>query len=101
MAKSFKHLRDNMTSIQRDRSTEQAQAILTEIALQELRKSLNLTQEQVAQVLDVKQASLSKLENQGDMYISTLRRLVDALGGRLKLVASFPDREVLISQFGK
>ena len=101
MARSFNELRAKMTPTQREKSREQAQAILTEIALQELRHSLGLTQEQVAQALDIKQSSLSKLENQDDMYITTLIRLIHALGGRLKLVASFPDREVLLNQFEK
>ena len=51
--------------------------------------------------MDVKQASLSKLERQDDMYISTLSRFIAALGGKLKLVASFPDREVLLEEFLK
>ena len=101
MARSFNELRAKMTPAQREKSREQAQAMLTEIALQELRHSLGLTQEQVAQALDIKQSSLSKLENQDDMYITTLIRLIHALGGRLKLVASFPDREVLLNQFEK
>ena len=101
MARSFNELRAKMTPAQREKSREQAQAMLTEIALQELRYSLGLTQEQVAQALDIKQSSLSKLENQDDMYITTLIRLIHALGGRLKLVASFPDREVLLNQFEK
>ncbi len=101
MARSFKELREKMTPAQREKSREQAQVILNEIALQELRRSLNLTQEQVAQALDIKQSSLSKLENQEDMYITTLIRLIHALGGRLKLVASFPDREVQLNQFEK
>ena len=101
MARSFNELRAKMTHAQREKSREQAQAMLIEIALQELRHSLGLTQEQVAQALDIKQSSLSKLENQDDMYITTLIRLIHALGGRLKLVASFPDREVLLNQFEK
>ena len=54
MARSFKELREKMTPAQREKSREQAQVILNEIALQELRRSLNLTQEQVAQALDIK-----------------------------------------------
>jgi hypothetical protein len=40
-----------------------------------------------------------RTERQNDIYVSTLRRFVSALGGELKLVASFPDKEVVISQF--
>jgi hypothetical protein len=45
------------------------------------------------------QAAISKTERQNDIYVSTLRRFVSALGGKLKLVASFPYKEVVISQF--
>ncbi len=74
---------------------------MDEIALQELRQSLNLTQEQVAEALQSNQATVSKLERQSDMYISSLQKFVVALGGQLKLVASFPDRDVVISQFNQ
>ena len=75
------------------------QAILLQMALQELRQSLNITQAEVARILNVNQAAISKMERQEDMRISTLFRFVEALGGKLKLVAHFPDKEVVINQF--
>lgn len=99
MAKSYRHLREKMSPQRQKRNESEARKMIVEIALQELRQSLHLTQEELAKMLDIKQASLSKLENQEDMYISTLNRFITALGGKLKLVASFPDREVIISQF--
>ncbi len=99
MAKSFKNLREKMSPERREKNQSEARKMIAEIALRELRQSLNLTQEEIARVLDMKQASVSKLENQEDMYISTLSRFIAALGGRLKLVASFPDKEVVIDQF--
>lgn len=96
MAKSYKNLREKMSPERRSKNEKVAKKKIAEIALQELRQSLNLTQEEVARALDMKQASVSKLENQEDMYISTLSRFVRALGGSLKLVATFPDREVII-----
>ena len=99
MAKSFKTLREKMSPERRARSAARAQVMLAEIALQDLRKSLNLTQEEIAKVLETKQATISRLEAQDDMYISTLNRFVIALGGKLKLVASFKDKEIVINQF--
>ena len=99
MAKSFEILRAKMSPERRAVVEARAQEILAEIALQELRQSLNLTQEQVAQIMQLNQAAVSKMERQSDMYISTLQRMVAALGGKLKLVASFPDKEVVINQF--
>ena len=99
MAKSIKILREKMSPGRRKKNQTEARKLIAEIALQELRQSLNLTQEEIARALDMKQASISKLENQEDMYISTLSRFITALGGRLKLVASFPNKEVVIDQF--
>ncbi len=59
--------------------------------LQELRKSRQVTQVDVARAMNIEQAAVSKLERREDMYLSTLRDYVRALGGELKLVASFPD----------
>jgi DNA-binding XRE family transcriptional regulator len=101
MAKSFKLLREKMSPERRARNEARVQELLDEIALQELRQSLNLTQEQVAEALQSNQATVSKLERQSDMYISSLQKFVVALGGQLKLVASFPDREVVINQFNQ
>jgi transcriptional regulator with XRE-family HTH domain len=88
-----------MSPERRAKNEARARELLAEIALQELRQSLNLTQEQVAEIMQLNQAAVSKMERQTDMYISTLQRLVAALGGKLKLVASFPDKEVVINQF--
>jgi len=61
-----------------------------ELSLQELRKALRCSQETVAEILGVKQAEISKMERRTDMYLSTLRRYIEAMGGQLDLVASFP-----------
>jgi predicted transcriptional regulator len=99
MAKPYKVLREKMTPASRARSNDMAKEMLAELALNDLRRSLDLTQEEVAKILEMKQATVSRLESQGDMYISTLQRFVSALGGELKLVASFANRDVIISQF--
>ena len=75
--------------------------MMAEMLLAEIRKSVGLTQEDLAAALGVKQPSLSKLENQDDMHISTLRRLIEALGGQLEIVARMPKGEIRIRQFGE
>jgi len=67
--------------------------------LAEVRKEAGLTQTEVAEALGVRQPSLSKLESQDDMQISTLRRIVAALGGELELVAKMPGGTIKLSQF--
>ena len=99
MAKSFQTLRDKMSPERQARVKERTNEMLIEIALQDLRKCLDLTQEQVAEAMQMNQAAVSKMEHQSDIYVSTLRKFIEALGGHVKIVASFPDREVVINQF--
>lgn len=99
MAKPFKELKEKMSPLRRQKIEDQAQAILISMTLQELRQTRQLTQQDLARILNVSQAALSKMENQGDMRISTLRKLLAAMGGTLKIVAEFPEGEVVIDQF--
>jgi transcriptional regulator with XRE-family HTH domain len=99
MAESINKLKKKMSPERREKVEERAQAILLGMALQELRQTRHLTQQELAEILDINQAALSKMENQSDIRVSTLRKLLGAMGGRLKLVAEFPDGEVVIDQF--
>ena len=92
MAKSYEILRARMSPERRAENDRATQKLLREMALQDLRESLDLSQAQVAEA----QAS-QPTESQRDIYMSSLRGYVEALGGQLKLVASFPDREVVIN----
>jgi transcriptional regulator with XRE-family HTH domain len=69
------------------------------MALDELRTAREFTQAELSQVLRVDQGSISKLERRTDMYIGTLRRYIEAMGGSLQIRAVFPDGEVQIKQF--
>jgi len=66
--------------------------IAEEMSLQELRKAVGKTQTVIARRLKVGQDAVSKLESRSDMYISTLRDVLKAMGGDLELIARFPDR---------
>ena len=99
MSKPFSELREKMTVEQRKRSKTKTDILKNEMALQELRQALDLTQEELARELHVNQAAVSKFESQSDVYISTLRKILFAMGGELKIVAHFDDGDVLINQF--
>ncbi len=99
MAKPFKTLRDKMKPEQRDAAEERAKKMLAEMPLQELRQARHLTQVTLARNLKVQQAAISKMENRTDMYISTLRNMIKAMGGDLEILAKFPDGCVRINQF--
>jgi predicted transcriptional regulator len=75
--------------------------MIREMPLDELRSALNLTQVHLAELLSVKQSSISKLERRSDMYISTLRRIIEAMGGQLEIRAILPTGVVRINQFGE
>ncbi len=79
------------------RSTE---LIAEEATLRDLRKALHCSQEKVAEELGVNQAAVSKIERRADMYVSTLRSYIEAMGGSLDIIARFPGSSpVHISQF--
>jgi len=99
MAKKFAELRAQMSPESRVRSEAKAQAMLAEMPLNELRQARGLSQKMLAEVLHVQQPSVAKLERRTDMYISTLRSHIEAMGGELEVVARFPDGTVKISNF--
>lgn len=99
MVKKFSALRAKMSPDAQARSAARAEAMLLEMQLQEPRKSRNVTQVELADLMQVEQASISKLERREDMYVSTLREYVRALGGELKLVAAFPDGEIQVHPY--
>ena len=68
------------------------------VTLYELRKAVQKTQTQMAETLGVRQDSISRMENRSDMLLSTLRRYVEGMGGRLELVAQFPGRPPMVIQ---
>ena len=65
--------------------------------LHELRRARELTQRDMARILKVNQPAVSKLEQRADVYVSSLRSYIEAVGGKLKIVADFPDGEVAIT----
>jgi transcriptional regulator with XRE-family HTH domain len=96
MARSFNELRATMSPERRARNESKTQEL---IRLYELRQALRLSQEQMAETLHVKQSTISKMERNTDILISTLRRYLEAMGARLVIKAEFPDGEIEIGQF--
>jgi len=99
MAHKFKELQKKMSAERRARVEERVREATKEMALDELRTAREFTQAELSQVLRVDQGSISKLERRTDMYIGTLRRYIEAMGGSLQIRAVFPDGEVQIKQF--
>ena len=100
MAKKFRDLvSKTMTAEQRARAATHAKALLKEMSLAQLRKARELSQLNMAEKLKTTQSSISRLEHQADMYLSTLREYVEASGGHLELIARYRDTEIRLTQF--
>jgi transcriptional regulator with XRE-family HTH domain len=100
MAKKYSELQAKMSPEARTRAEQGAKDLIAEMALAELRRALGLSQEELASLMNVKQPSIAKLEQRTDMYVSTLRDHIHALGAELIMIARFPDRDVKISSLG-
>jgi ribosome-binding protein aMBF1 (putative translation factor) len=99
MTKPFNTLRKKMSLPAQKAAAAKKKEMLKEMPLQELRQAHQMSQERLAELLLTKQANVSRIERRTDMYISTLRSYIEAMGGRLDIIAKFPDGEVYINQF--
>ncbi|MGH9659919.1 MAG: helix-turn-helix domain-containing protein [Bryobacteraceae bacterium] len=87
----------NLSPAQRKKVEARAAALIAEeMTLRELRHARKLTQVRMARKLGVSQDSVSRLEKRSDLLLSTLRKAVKAMGGKLSLVAQFPDRAPVV-----
>ena len=95
MTKSWRSLESSTLSPEaRARARARADAALEELTLKALRRDLALTQVEVSRVASMTQSELSRLESRNDHLTSTLRRYVEALGGRLEIAAVFGERRI-------
>ncbi|MGB6977402.1 MAG: XRE family transcriptional regulator, partial [Gammaproteobacteria bacterium] len=99
MAKSFNKLRQKLPLRAQQLAAKKTKTMIDAMPLQELRQAIHISQEQLAIRLATKQANISRLERRTDMYISTLRTYIEAMGGQLDIVARFPEGDVHITQF--
>jgi len=99
MARNFKEIQAQIPPERRAKTEARVQKTIAMMALDELRHARQLTQAGLAGTLGVDQGSISKLERRTDMYISTLRSYIEAMGCNLLITASFPEGEVRIKQF--
>lgn len=99
MKRKFSELQAGMDPKRLVRAKAKSKEMMAEMLLAEIRRQTGMTQDELAESLGIKQPTLSKLESQSDMQISTLQRVIEALGGHLELIAHLPRGEVRISQF--
>jgi len=101
MARNYKELQAKMDPASLAENRQRVREELQRMALEELRRAKQLTQADLAEMLDVPQSSISRIEQRADMYLSTLRNYIHAIGGVLQIQAVFPDGSaVVIDRFG-
>src|SRR5713226_5183591 len=94
MAVSLEEVMNKFTPEQRARVEARAQELIEEeLTLRDLRQAEHLTQERLAELMGVEQENVSRLERRADLLLSTLSSYVAAMGGKLRLIAEFPNRE--------
>jgi DNA-binding XRE family transcriptional regulator len=96
MANKWKDVRRTLTPEAEARVKGKVETELGKLPLKELRQARALTQDRIAELLQVNQGAVSKLEKRTDMYLSTLRSYIEAMGGTLDIRAVFPDGEIVL-----
>jgi DNA-binding XRE family transcriptional regulator len=94
MARNFRELQAKMSPETLAEVEAWAKETIKNMPLVELRNAREMTQVSLSKVLGMPQASISKMERRTDMYLSTLRSYIEAMGGHLELRAIFPDGAV-------
>lgn len=97
----FNELTKDFTPERRERIKVMKAGLLADMPLHELRRARALTQQDLAETLKVNQPAIAKLEQRADIYVSSLRSYIEAVGGRLKIIAEFPEGEVMITNFSR
>jgi transcriptional regulator with XRE-family HTH domain len=96
MAKKFSELRAKMSPESRARSEALAAEMLAVMDLAELRQTQKISQCELAGRLEKGQPAVAKVESREDPHVSTVRDYIEALGGRLDLVAHMPNNETIL-----
>jgi transcriptional regulator with XRE-family HTH domain len=95
----FARLRAGMTPAAQTAAETESGRLEEVMNLAEVRRAMKLSQDEIAQTLQIGQGSVAKIEKRADMYVSTLRRFIEAMGGELEIVARFADHSVKIKNF--
>jgi transcriptional regulator with XRE-family HTH domain len=99
--KKWSELKATLPPERIERARRKTEAMLAAIELNELRKARKLTQEQLAERLGIRQSNVSKMERRADLHVSTLRDVVEAMGGELRVTARFADAEYELDYIGR
>ena len=97
MSRSFDDFLQTLTPVEQAKAKARGgELIAEELTLRNLRQAHDLTQERMAELLGVKQENVSRMERRTDLLLSTMASYVEAMGGKLKLVAEFPGQSPVV-----
>lgn len=100
--KKWTDIRHKLPAERRARIALDVEREVAEMPLRELRRARELSQARLAETLEMTQSEVSKIERRTDLYLSTLRSYIEAMGGELEIIARFPDGDaVRVTQFGQ
>jgi len=99
VAHKWKDIRRALPPEKEEETRQYVKSVVEAVTLNQLREARTLTQANLASILGINQGSVSKMEKRTDMYVSTLRSFIQAMGGELQIKAVFPEGEVEIEQF--
>jgi len=95
--KNLERIRKEMSPARRKKISKRARELLAqEMTLRELRKAHKLTQQRLSKSLGIGQDQISKLEQRSDLLLSTLRNYIEAMGGKLTILAEFPKHKPVV-----
>ena len=98
---SFEKLCARMTPERRAYNAAKTKELLMEISLRELRQARAQSQADLAKRLQVEHQAIAEMERRADMYVGNLRRCIEGMGGKLEVVAHFPEGSVTITNFSE
>jgi len=99
MSHKWRDIRRTLSPEKEEETRQYVKSVVEAVTLNQLREARSLTQANLAIILGINQGSVSKMEKRTDMYVSTLRSFIQAMGGQLQIKAIFPEGEVQIEQF--
>jgi transcriptional regulator with XRE-family HTH domain len=95
----FSQLTQYASPERKARVAQKTALLKAQMALHELRQARQLSQVQLAELLDVRQPAVARMEKRSDMVVSHLRAVIEAMGGELEIIARFPEGVVKINNF--
>jgi transcriptional regulator with XRE-family HTH domain len=97
---SFSELTKDWKAEDKQQVKQRADELRAEMALSEIRNLMGMSQAELGEAMGIRQPAVARLEKRQDMLVSTLRKAIEALGGRLEIKAVINDKEINLAQLG-